>query len=1029
MLTCDYPGCTAQYRRKEHLTRHARKHAPTAQRLICEECDKAFDRTDSLRRHRLLHRRERQNGGDVPRTVKACDQCHASKTRCDGTDPCDICTRKRRRCTFDRSMRVGGPALTSGNSSHGQSRVSRSPLEAIANDATRTNRRHSVRQTTITGPEIQDLLLQHENNLREKGLLGTPPRTSQPQDQGNDLDIDKYVAVYFSYFHFQWPIVHRFSFGGTRIEPQILVLALAMIGLWVTGEKSARERAESMHEKLLALLENRMDEWKLDHEFTNKSWPMSTYQTIVLNIIFAIIRDVDKDTYDRCRILLDAITTTCTKGGLFDYANMHALLEPADSVLYSWTYMEETKRLALTIFKLNHHFNTGMLRFSDLRFALPDSGYLWDAPETKDFYRRFHAQVESGTRPCVENPPQLICDIVSDVREGRKGLGLLFQADSWLGFVALARALSQLTKGMNVGKHACGHSYGHQPYDWFLQMDSWGQLELLRQILCRRSPDLKIAKDLLSDIDTVLSYKKGHALLTPSSSISPRIVVDKTRIYVWKGDITALTDVTAIVNAANSALLGCFQPSHRCIDNVIHSAAGPRLREACYELMLEQGHDEPVGRAKVTPGFNLHAQYVVHTVGPELGNRTTPSELHRKQLSDCYKSCLDAVEALPALADGRKVIAFCCISTGLFAFPSDLAAQIAIDTVTRWCVEHPETTITDIIFDTFLQKDFDLYNAKMQSLGLNDASTKVLPALPAAAPNPSTSMSTARSWLNEADYLIISAGAGLSAATGLDYTSPDLFAKYFPAFLPLGLRRLYDVFGFNGWKSPLQKWGYYIHHLNMVRTWPASPLYASLLKMAASFGSRCFVRTSNADGLFVANGFQPSRVSTPQGQYAYLQCFATCRREAVFPSAPFLNAALPHLDPTTQELTDISKIPSCKYCGGELTLCVRGGDYFNDSPFQGQEREYTRFLEHVSFEIERGKKAVVLELGVGLNTPSILRWPNEELVEEAGVTGGIRLIRAGMDAAGCVPWELEEEGVAVGISGDLGVVVGMLGGK
>ncbi|RDW61132.1 uncharacterized protein DSM5745_10630 [Aspergillus mulundensis] len=546
-------------------------------------------------------------------------------------------------------------------------------------------------------------------------------------------------------------------------------------------------------------------------------------------------------------------------------------------------------------------------------------------------------------------------------------------------------------------------------------MNSWGQLELLRQTLCRRSPELEFSNDLLTDIDKVLSYKHSHALLTPSASIPHRLISNNTRISVWKGDITTLTD-----------------PSHRCIDNVIHSAAGPRLRQACYDLMIKQGHDEPVGQAKVTPGFNLNAKYVIHTVGPELGTGQAPTALHRKQLSDCYNSCLDAMERLPALLDGRKVVAFCCISTGLFAFPPDLAAQIAIDTVVRWCVEHPETTITDIIFDTFLDTDFDLYNDKLSSLVQANSAVKILPAQPAPTPRPSPSISTARSWLAEADYLIISAGAGLSAATGLDYTSPSLFAKNFPAFLPLGLRRLYDVFGFTGWKSPGQKWGYYFTHLNMVQTWPPSPLYASLLRISFRFGPRSFIRTSNADGLFVANAFHPSRISTPQGQYAFLQCLAQCRREAVFPSAPFVNAAMPFLDPVTQELTDASKVPSCRYCDGELTLCVRGGDYFNDSPFQGQEREYARFLEHILSEVQHGKKAVILELGVGLNTPAVLRWPSEELVEGAANAaggGGVRLVRAGLEAAGCVPWELEEGGVGVGVSGDLGGVVGMLGGE
>lgn len=596
---------------------------------------------------------------------------------------------------------------------------------------------------------------------------------------------------------------------------------------------------------------------------------------------------------------------------------------------------------------------------------------------------------------------------------------------------ALERALTYLEQVRSGGHGRCNHQNG----TWFLEMDTWGQLEMLRQLLCQRDPGLQFPEQVLEDIDTVLTQKHGHTLLTPSASITPSITLSHgeqtTRISVWKGDITTLTDVTAIVNAANSALLGCFRPSHRCIDNVIHSAAGPRLRQACYDLMLEQGHEEPVGRAKVTPGFNIPAPYVIHTVGPQLDGGQTPGPSHRKQLGECYVSCLEAAESLPALADGRKIVVFCCISTGLFAFPSEIAADIAIETVYDWCLKNPGTTVTDVIFDTFLQRDWELYNARISQI-TPGIGRDIQPPRPAISP----ALQQAQSWLHGADYLIISAGAGLSAATGLDYTSPDLFAKHFPAFLPLGLRHLYDVFGFSQWASPAQKWGYYLHHLNMVRTWPASPLYKTLLGIASRFGSRCFIRTSNADGLFLANGFHPARISTPQGQYAYLQCFAKCRREAVFPSVPFVDAAMPFLHPETQILTDESKIPYCKYCGGELTLCVRGGDYFNQTPFASQEREYARFLQRVSADVEKrvtadGKakaKAVVLELGVGMNTPSVLRWANEELVEEAP-NGGIRLIRAGLDAAGCAPWELEEQGLAIGIAGDLNSVFDMLATK
>lgn len=160
---------------------------------------------------------------------------------------------------------------------------------------------------------------------------------------------------------------------------------------------------------------------------------MPTYQAVVLNLIFAMIREVRHDLHERCRLILHALTTTCMTGGLFSYDKMHALIEPTDPVLLSWTYLEEINRLALIIFKLNIHFGTGLLTVADLQFPLPDNGYLWDAPGSQEFYRRYHVQLESGT---CENGQPFICDIVRDVQEGKKGSGLLIQADAWLGFVA-----------------------------------------------------------------------------------------------------------------------------------------------------------------------------------------------------------------------------------------------------------------------------------------------------------------------------------------------------------------------------------------------------------------------------------------------------------------------------------------------------------------------------------------------------------------------------------------------------------------
>ncbi|PLB54076.1 putative ganglioside induced differentiation associated protein [Aspergillus steynii IBT 23096] len=586
----------------------------------------------------------------------------------------------------------------------------------------------------------------------------------------------------------------------------------------------------------------------------------------------------------------------------------------------------------------------------------------------------------------------------------------------------LSRVLLHLIQENNTHPHPSGHRCAHHNNpEWALEMETWSQLETMRQLLCQRPPDPVLPDEILADIDAVIKNYNGHNLLTSSTSIAPNAIIKPTskdshksiNLSVWKGDITALTDVTAIVNAANSQLLGCFLPDHRCIDNIIHAAAGPRLRDACHAIMLNQDHLEPVGSVKVTPGFDLPASYVLHTVGPQLKGRQKPTALHEKQLANCYTSCLDGAEALPPLPDGRKVVVFCCISTGLFAFPSDVAARIALQTVVEWCFAHPTTTVTDIIFDTFLEKDWVLYRENMRSLHQTSGITvsEMNPPTKLLDPVLTPAVMQAREWLRNADYLIITAGAGLSAAIGLDYTSRDLFERHFPAFQALGLNRLYDVFGFQGWKDERQKWGYYFLHLNMVRNWPSSALYTRLLKLAERFGSQSFVRTSNADGLFVANGFSADRVSTPQGQYRFLQCLAKCRPDAVFLSEPFVDAALPFIDPITQCLTEESKIPRCMHCSGELTLCVRGGKYFNARPFREQEKKYEEF-----------PLGVVLELGVGLNTPGVLRWPNEELLEKS-TSRSFRLIRAGIGASACAPWDLEEQGLAVGLAGDLNAVV------
>jgi O-acetyl-ADP-ribose deacetylase (regulator of RNase III) len=173
---------------------------------------------------------------------------------------------------------------------------------------------------------------------------------------------------------------------------------------------------------------------------------------------------------------------------------------------------------------------------------------------------------------------------------------------------------------------------------------------------------------------------------------------------LWKGDITTL-QIDAIINAANKRLLGCFRPFHRCIDNAIHSAAGPMLREDCNSIINLQGCLEGTGWAKITRAYNLPSKYVIHTVGPI--HKKSFGEVTQKQkqeLADCYTSCLNLASQIPSI----RTIAFCSISTGEFGFPMEHATQISLNTIGEWVEINPER-FDLIIFDVFSEKDYNIY--------------------------------------------------------------------------------------------------------------------------------------------------------------------------------------------------------------------------------------------------------------------------------------------------------------------------------
>ena len=173
-------------------------------------------------------------------------------------------------------------------------------------------------------------------------------------------------------------------------------------------------------------------------------------------------------------------------------------------------------------------------------------------------------------------------------------------------------------------------------------------------------------------------------------------------MQIWQGDITRLK-VDAIVNAANSQMLGCFHPLHKCIDNAIHSAAGVQLREECHQLMLQQGHEEPTGQAKITKAYNLPCKHVIHTVGPIIPNGI-PTEFQKEQLASCYHSIMGCADE-----NGLESVAFCCISTGEFRFPNELATEIAVKTVSDYLSTHPNTSLKHIVFNVFKDVDKEIY--------------------------------------------------------------------------------------------------------------------------------------------------------------------------------------------------------------------------------------------------------------------------------------------------------------------------------
>lgn len=219
------------------------------------------------------------------------------------------------------------------------------------------------------------------------------------------------------------------------------------------------------------------------------------------------------------------------------------------------------------------------------------------------------------------------------------------------------------------------------------------RFRLFRSLVNIREPKL-ISDDFLKVQDEFLKEKISSRGITDIADLVPI----EDGIYLRKGDITTLK-CGAIVNAANSQMLGCFQPCHGCIDNVIHTFAGVQLRLECAGIIKRQGFDEPTGTAKITSAYNLPCGNIIHTVGPIVSGSL--NDTHRKQLENCYASCLET-----AVQNSVRNIAFCCISTGVFGFPQKEAAEIAVRTVRKFQKGHN----IEVIFNVFTENDYEIYS-------------------------------------------------------------------------------------------------------------------------------------------------------------------------------------------------------------------------------------------------------------------------------------------------------------------------------
>jgi len=526
------------------------------------------------------------------------------------------------------------------------------------------------------------------------------------------------------------------------------------------------------------------------------------------------------------------------------------------------------------------------------------------------------------------------------------------------------------------------------------------QRAILGDLLISGATD-DLSEKVLEQTDIIFREEQKNRKAIPFADLlryaSPKIQPRSgTAVVVWRGDIRELK-VDAIVNAANAYGLGCFVPHHKCIDNLIHRAAGPRLRRECARAMETRGSLLTAGTPPiVTAGYFLHCKKVLHVTGPQLPrHQGQASAKQEANLVAAYENCLNACRT-----HGLRSIAFPCISTGLFGYPVEAAARVALKTVYDW-LENNEGVLDAVVFDVFDQPNTMSYRRLApQIFGKAVEAVKAPLAQPASelkvplvigkAEPPNQGMLAAAFWLSQADAVVICAGAGMSIGSPEEalYTNPKAFSKHYPVLRRrFGFKTAGETMGLaSDIHVPVRaKWGYWCrHYRNMRFRYPPNAGYGELLSLTS--GKETFVWTSNVDGCFERAGFDPKKIYTPQGDASLYQCIGTdgsgpCSMDSVFPGFDELSRELvSFVDPKSGEIPS-SKVPLCSKCGGDTFLNLRAGSWFLPTRHNAAGRAFEVWIEGLR---ESKKRIVILEVGAGFSTPTVTRFPMESLAYDLG---------------------------------------------